>query len=114
MKKDDSAISTALVAGGIYLAIGLLWHLINVYTDGAISYYGSIFFFVMHFLGLIIVKTFYVHDIAEPFYLKHIIAIFMIAVNALAVVLAVFAFEMRRKPNKTHNPDAPKDGARVS
>ena len=100
MKKDDSAIFTALVAGGIYLAIGLLWHLINVYTDGAISYYGSIFFFLVHFLGLIITNTFYIHDIAEPFYLKHIIAIFMIAVNALAVVLVVFVFEMRRKPNK--------------
>jgi len=87
-----TAIITALVVGAIYLAIGLLWHLINFYTDGAVSYYGSIFFFLIHFLGLIFVKTFYVYHMAEPSYVKHMVAIFIIAVNALAVVLAVFAF----------------------
>ncbi len=109
MTKFKTAMYKALMAGSIYVVIGLLWHAIVFYTDGAVSYYGSIFFFLVHFLGLTLSKALYVYRIDEPSSVKHAVAIFMIFVNAVVVVTAVFTYQMMRNTNKRLKKAAAED-----
>jgi vacuolar-type H+-ATPase subunit I/STV1 len=95
--QNRPAVLAAWVAGFIYLFLGLAWHFTNFYTDGPLALYGSVIFFIVQMPGLVLSKIFYTYDQNEPDYIKHLVALFMIAINALLVGLAVFFWKETKR-----------------
>lgn len=96
--QNRSAVLAAVTAGSIYLLAGLAWHFTNFYMEGPAAFDGSIIFFIVHMPGLLLAKLFYAYDQTEPVYIKHLVALFMVGVNAVLFGLMVWFWkELERR-----------------
>ena len=96
--QNRPAVSASVTAGLIYILIGLIWHFANFYTDGPLSPYGAVIFFIVHMPGLLLAKLFYLYDPNEPDYVKHLVALFMVGVNGVLAGLTFwFCKELKRR-----------------
>lgn len=106
-RQNRPAISAAVIAGSLYLLAGLIWHFTNFYTDGPLALYGSVIFFIVHMPGLLLAKIFYTYDQNELDYIKHLVALFMVGVNAVLVGMAVlFWKEITRRVMEPPPPES--------
>ena len=89
-------VKRALTNAAIYFIVTGAIYLLILASPEWIGFYGLILFYVVHFLGLLVVRPFYVHAVNESHVLGYFIDFTLITVNALVVFLITW-FRRRRK-----------------
>jgi len=89
-------VKRALTNSAIYFIVTGAIYLLVLASPDWIGFYGLMLFYMVHFLGLLVVRPFYVHTVNESHALGYFIDFTLITVNALGVFLITW-FRRRRK-----------------
>lgn len=77
----------ALTHAAIYFFIAGTVYILLLISPVAIGFYGLLLFYLIHSLGIFLVKLFYTQSTDGPHSVNHLIDFTLIAVNAAAVFL---------------------------
>jgi hypothetical protein len=81
------------IAGAVYLLI--------LAAPDQIGFYGLLFFYLIHFPGVILIALFSRHNVGqEPHYMHYVIGLVLITVNAALVFWISWIARMKEKPDK--------------
>ena len=87
----------------IYFVVAGVLYLLLLVSPEEIGFYGLLFFYLIHFPGVILISLFYRDTMGEESrYLHYIIGFVLVTVNALLVFLFSWIVRMKvQAPNET-------------
>jgi hypothetical protein len=67
------SVKKALTSAAVYFVIAGALYLLILALPDQIGFYGLMLFYVIHLVGVILIRPFYTHGVAEPRYLGYVV-----------------------------------------